>query len=348
MRSYPPWQPPQANLEIRLTRTGKDIATKAHNKLFREIFNKSNNEIFYTDGSEIDGKIGAAVVHRGANRKWNLGTKVDNYDAELWAIQKALEWAIEQETRDISRDTKIWIFSDSQECIRLIEKNYVEQYEIHMIINHIASLGGHVTIQWVPGHMDIAGNESADKAAKESLKELSIPDTWISISYIRRQIRADTKRNWTTIYNTSKQAKHYQQLDRKPGDHRLKWLKGVDRLIFSTIQQLTLGHGYFRSYTGMIEKKSRDCTRCHVTETPRHLLSKCRKYDQERGSMSKILTNSTNSTIAGLSILLATKKGVESTIQYIRDTRVATRKWILGQIGIPEDDSGGWGTLERD
>ena len=33
--------------------------------------------------------------------------------------------------------------------------------------------------------------------------------------------------------------------------------------------------------------------------------------------MSKILINLTNSIIAGLSILLTIKKGVESTIQYI-------------------------------
>ena len=87
-----------------------------------------------------------------------------------------------------------------------------------------------------------------------------------------------------------------------------------------------MGYDYFRSYMGIIEKKSRDCTRCHVTKTPRHLLSKYRKYDQKRGSISKILTNSTNSTIAELSILLAIKKGVKSIIQYIRDIKVAIRK----------------------
>ena len=69
------------------------------------------------DGLEIGGKIGAAVVYREINRKQNLGVKVDNYNAELQAIQKALEQAIKQEIRDISRDTRIQIFSDSQEYI---------------------------------------------------------------------------------------------------------------------------------------------------------------------------------------------------------------------------------------
>ena len=44
-------------------KTEKDIATRAHNRLIQEIFNKLNNEIFYTDGSEIGGKIGAAVIY---------------------------------------------------------------------------------------------------------------------------------------------------------------------------------------------------------------------------------------------------------------------------------------------
>ena len=185
--------------------------------------------------------------------------------------------------------------------------------------------------------MDIAGNESADKAAKESLKEQSIPNTWISTSYIRRQIRIDTKNQWISLYKNSKPVKYYRAFDRLPGDHRLEWLKGVDRLIFSTIQQMTLGHGYFRSYTGMIKKTTRNCHKCHVIETPKHLLLKCQNHIQERKSIK-------NKTMA---ILLITKKGLESAIQYLRDTRVATRKWILGQLDTPEEDAGGWGDLKR-
>ena len=49
-----------------------------------------------------------------------------------------------------------------------------------------------------------------------------------------------------------------------------------------------------------------------------------------------------------MATLLTIKKGLESAIQYLRDTRVATRKWILGLLDIPEDDSRGWGNLERE
>ena len=88
----------------------------------------------------------------------------------------------------------------------------------------------------------------------------------------------------------------------------------------------------------MIQKQTRSCNRCHVIETPEHLLMKCRKYAQERQSINK-------ETIA---TLLTTKKGLESAIQYLWDTRVATRKWILGLLDISENDSGGWGNLERE
>ena len=74
-------------------------------------------------------------------------------------------------------------------------------------------------IQWIPGHMDIARNESADKAAKESLIEPPIPDT---TSYIRKQIRADTKNQWILAYKGNKPAKYYRGFNRLPGDHRLK------------------------------------------------------------------------------------------------------------------------------
>ena len=42
--------------------------------------------------------------------------------------------------------------------------------------------------------MNIAENESADKVTKKSLQEPIIPNTWISISYIKRQIWVNIKK----------------------------------------------------------------------------------------------------------------------------------------------------------
>ena len=109
----------------------------------------------------------------------------------------------------------MWVFSDSQEGLQLIGKNQIEQEAIHQSINTLAAMGCIVHLHWVPGHNNIAENESADKAAKDSLRDLST-------RYIQRQIKANT------IYQWRCHCKHYQQFDKQPGDHRLQWLKGVD------------------------------------------------------------------------------------------------------------------------
>ena len=227
LRPYPPWQPTPRNLQIQLAEASKEDSARYHNKLIQELFGKPHdNDIFYTDGSQMGNSIGAAIIHGANSQKWNLGSKVDNYDAEIWAIQKALEWAIQEKSS--SHASNVWVFSDSQESLRLIGKNQIEQEAVHQSINTLAAMGCIVHLYWVPGHNNIAGNESADKAAKDSLKNLPMANTWISISYIQRQIRANTIHQWRCHYDQTKTGKHYQQFDRHPGDHRLQWLKGVD------------------------------------------------------------------------------------------------------------------------
>jgi len=49
---------------------------------------------------------------------WNLGSSIEVFDAELFAIEKAFKIAFEK----ITRFTKnIWIFSDSQAAIQRLQ-----------------------------------------------------------------------------------------------------------------------------------------------------------------------------------------------------------------------------------
>ena len=116
----------------RLAKAHKEDSAKCHNKLIQELFGKPHdNDIFYTDGSQIGKSIDAAVVYGANSQKWNLGSKVNNYDAEIWAIQKALEWAIEKKSYGNSHASNVWVFSNSQEGLRLIGKNQIEQEAVH-------------------------------------------------------------------------------------------------------------------------------------------------------------------------------------------------------------------------
>ena len=71
-------------------------------------------------------------------------------------------------------------------------------------------------------------------------------------------------------------------------------------------------------------------------------MMECRNNNRERHELRKNLGS------FGLPTLLTTKKGIENTIQYLQKTRIATRKWILGEAGMPDEDAGGWGQLEQD
>ena len=63
LRPYPSWQPTPLNLQIQLAEANKEDSAKCHNKLIQELFGKPHdNDIFYTDGSQMGNSIGAAVL----------------------------------------------------------------------------------------------------------------------------------------------------------------------------------------------------------------------------------------------------------------------------------------------
>ena len=90
------------------------------------------------------------------------------YDAELYGIQQAAEHALQQCKR-IRRKRDVWIFTDNQAAImRIRTLKPVPGQEISIALAHteLTTLKCTLTIQWVPGHTYVAGNEKADELAK--------------------------------------------------------------------------------------------------------------------------------------------------------------------------------------
>lgn len=165
----PPWWSPPFHVEINCD---KKMAKAKHDSTLHD----GNTLCIYTDGSGINGHVGAAAVcpktsqmlqrYLGSDKEHNI------YSAEVTAFELAAEIAL---TSPPSY-TKCLIYADSQAAILGIH-NPNKQSGQTLIISAIGKIQAladtrNITteIKWVPGHIDISGNEEADKAAKTAAK----------------------------------------------------------------------------------------------------------------------------------------------------------------------------------
>jgi ribonuclease HI len=137
----------------------------------------------YTDGSGINGHIGAAAVctttHQTKSAYMGDDTVSTVYAGDLQGIILALQIAQEDRDRGNCRK-KVLIYTDNQAAIRSAAKprGTSGAYLLQVIAQQLQALRGQglsVEIRWVPAHKGIYGNEAADRAAKEAAALSSLP-----------------------------------------------------------------------------------------------------------------------------------------------------------------------------
>ena len=180
----PPWEEIKANFIINNVEGGKNsVNSEKLKKTYLEEIKQNNvdkNHIIYTDGSvnQNNGRSGAAAILKdGKNTtKIIIKKRVKNWcssmQTELVAINMALLHIIinEKETQQ-----NIIIHTDSLSALQNIKnhapKDNLELTEItHKLLQVINGNKGTVTFHWIPSHIELYGNEQADKAAKEAAK----------------------------------------------------------------------------------------------------------------------------------------------------------------------------------
>ena len=150
-------------------------------------------------------------------------------------------------------------------------------------------------------------------------------ESYISIAYIKRKIKESALIDWTSIWQASKvKGKQYNQFECKP-----KWktkAKILKKQIWSTYIQLKLGHGYFKSYLNRLSNYDTNiCQFCNTKESPEHLLLFCRRYSQIRSKIKKEKQLNQLSS----KILFDTIWGQDFLFEFLKETSIATRKWLL-------------------
>ena len=106
---------------------------------------------------------------------------------------------------------------------------------------------------------------------------------------------------------------------------------------------MKIGHDFFKSYLYRLPAyELNQCNRnCNEIQTLEYLLLNCHHFSNERKETKK------NMKIpVMIRMLFNTTKGIKNVLKFIKNTRICTRKWILGIVEDEEVHGGGWGDLE--
>ena len=118
-----------------------------------------------------------------------------------------------------SNENNIVIYSDSLSAITAIEnfstrqltRQIVEILDEHAILK---SLQVNITIAWIPSHVDIRGNEMADKLAKAAtLLSAEHLQPLVTLTDIYRTIVTKIISLWQEVYTKSNTIPHYKTIE---------------------------------------------------------------------------------------------------------------------------------------
>ena len=153
-----------------------------------------DDTVVFTDGSLDEfgtAGWGFAIYAHGELDPIKTGygalVRAEVFDAEAIAALKGLKAAIQLTAKAIyiciDNTAVLWSLygrpSDSSQATFLEFKDLARQH-------------GHVSLRWAPGHMEIDGNEKADKLAKKGCEE-EAPDTPPTLSYAKRQLKRSNR-----------------------------------------------------------------------------------------------------------------------------------------------------------
>ena len=246
----------------------------------------------YTDGSALDGTSSAGygvVIQFPTGPDIEIsdacGKACDNYAAEIQGLISAVE-QIDQHFRSGQKEPMdTVIFTDSLSALKALQSSDSSNLGIDnlalTIDKVLTSYDIKLTLQWIPGHCNLQGNERADRLAKEGARKEQ-PENPCSYSNIKRILKSKSREEWLTKWKEGETGRvvYKEMKEPNPKDN----INSLSRKHQSAIFQLRTGHSKYNfnlnRFDPLYTPLCRNCT--HPYETTEHVLFECPGLRRER------------------------------------------------------------------
>ena len=247
----------------------------------------------YTDGSAFKATInaGAGVLLKypdGTRSKHSnpCGNYCSNYTAEIKAMNNAVHILSSEFASKDQQPANVVIFTDSLSALQDLESitqkiNNDITALAQSIDTFLNSFEIQVTLQWIPGHIGIQGNEAADKLAREGASKEQ-PNRPLDMQTTKQILRNNTKEEWMNRWATGKTGRPvYREISQRNRNDNINKLSRANQ---STIFQWRTTHARVNFHHNRLHPEhAPHCRNCEAPyETVRHVLLECPRLQQLR------------------------------------------------------------------
>ena len=350
-----PWTPPLPC--IFTIADNKDDAEAATIKLIDS--RRNSDLLLYSDGSLLENHqagSGLAIdAWVGNERNWGrkfigLGAYQTVYVAELEGVNLALSAACAIIPHLLTVPTNIYFLIDNQAAVTnscnpvRSSGQFLRQLNLQLLQQLISD---HPTVNlefiWVPGHINIKGNELADELAKRGAitefdedgsiipqESVELPDPHAdcelaggdnlakSLSAILTLLDVELRSMWTTIWKNGSSGSYLRRLDHTdPGPTILRLHRDLSRRNSSILIRLRTGRSPLHAHLFKIKLHQHNrCDYCSAIETTAHFLLICPHYSTQR----RILLKKVDSDQHDICSLLTNPANIINTLEFINSS----------------------------